>query len=297
FGPHLYAAGVLAAAQLSDGRRWFVQVPTGRVCDCGGRSLAGAVPAGHGERTAGATWAQPPAPLDGNRIAFSDGPGLVRVFSPGLDKTVWVYEAAGASSLSGEPPRVRAWGTAVFALVRRNHGCELDRLDPADGSSVWDEPVFLDAGRVDLAAADADDERLYVPVGGKVVALNRADGSDAWAAALPKRNGAAGWRVRAGKRVVIVYPDEAIPAEPVAGVWGRVERSFARAPLIGRLPLLADTLAEAWTDRTVPVLLFDPETGDLLKRFVLPARGPGVAARFDGDTAVVVTGAGVTWLR
>jgi len=47
----------------------------------------------------------------------------------------------------------------------------------------------------------------------------------------------------------------------------------------------------------VPVLLFDPETGELLRRLTLPARGPLVTAHLDGDTAVVVTGVGVTRLR
>jgi hypothetical protein len=297
FGPHLYAAGSLAAVQLSDGRRWFVSVATGRVCDCGGRSLDGSVPSGHGERTAGAPWAVPPARLKADRLAFSDGPGLVQVVSPALGKAVWTYEAPGESSLSGEPPRVRALGDDVFVLVRRNHVCELDRLDPADGTPAWDEPVFLDAGRVDLAAVDADDERVYVPAGGRLVAAWREDGSPAWRAELPALNGAAGWRVRAGRRAVIAYPTEAIPTEPVADVWGRVTRSFGRAPLAWRLPPLGETLAETWSDRRVPVLVFDPETGELLRRLTLPARGPVVTAHFDGDTALVVTGAGVTWLR
>jgi len=47
----------------------------------------------------------------------------------------------------------------------------------------------------------------------------------------------------------------------------------------------------------VPVLLFDPETGEVMKRFALAARGPGVTAHLAGNAAVVVTGAGVTWLR
>lgn len=297
FGPHLYAVGALAAAQLSDGRRWFVHVPTGRVCDCGGRSLAGPAPPGYGERTAGAAWAQPPAPLDGNRIAFSDGPGLVRAVAPGLDKTVWEYVAGRTAGLSGEPPRVRAWGPAVVVAVRRNHGCELDLLDPADGTSRWEEPAFLDAARTDLSAADADAERVYVPAGGRLAALSLEDGSEAWGVPLPRLNGSAGWRVRAGRRAVIAYPAEAVPGEPVAEVWGRVVRSFGRAPLAWRVPFLAGTLADTWTERTAPVLLFDPETGELLKQLTLPAHGPGVTVCLHGDVTAVMTGAGVTWLR
>ena len=297
FEPHLYAAGPLAAVQLSDGRRWFVNTATGCVCDRGGRSLAASVPTGYGELTARAPWPAPPARLKGDRIAFSDGPGLVQVFSPSLDKTVWTYDAPGASSLSGEPPRGRALGDNVFVLVRRNHGCELDRLMPQDGSQVWNEPVFLDAARLDLSAIDADEARVYVPVGERLLAVDLADGSAAWSADLPKLRGATGWRVRAGVNSLIAYPAEAIPAEPVAEVWERAVRSFARAPLARRLPLLAETLADTWAERSVPVMVLDPETGEVLKRLTLPARGPGVTAHLAGNTAVVVTGAGVTWLR
>jgi outer membrane protein assembly factor BamB len=297
FGPHLYAEGPLAAVQLSDGRRWFVNTTTGCVCDRGGRSLAGGVPTGYGERTAAAPWPAPPARLKGDRIAFSDGPGLVQVFSPSLDKTVWTYDALGAPSLSGEPPRVLARGDDVFVLVRRNHGCELDRLSPQDGTQVWNEAVFLDATRIDVTAIDADEARVYVPVGEKLRAFDLEDGSAAWSAGLPKLRGAAGWRVKAVASVLIAYPEEAIPAEPVADVWGRAVTSFGRAPLMWRLPLLAQTLAETWSERTAPVLLFDPATGELLKRLTLPARGPGVTAHLAGNTAVIVTGAGVTWLR
>lgn len=297
FGPHLYAAGPLAAVQLSDGRRWFVNTATGCVCDRGGRSHAGFVPTGYGERTSGAPWAAPPARLKGDRIAFSDGPGLVQVFSPSLDKTVWTYDAPGAPSLSGEPPQVRALGDEVFVVVRRNHGCELERLVPQDGTQVWNEPAFLDGGRVDVAALDADEERVYVPVGEKLRAFDLEDGSAAWSADLPKLRGAAGWRVKVGTDVLLAYPAEAIPAEPVAAVWERAVRSFGRAPLAWRLPGLADTIAETWSDRTVPVLLFDAATGELLKRLSFPARGPGVAVHLAGNTAVIITGAGATWLR
>jgi outer membrane protein assembly factor BamB len=297
FGPHLYAAGPVAAVQLSDGRRWFVNVATGRVCDHGGKSLAGSVPTGHGERTAGAWWAAPPAGVKGGRIACSDGPGLVNLVSPELDKTLWTHELSGESSLSGEPPQARLLAGRVYVLSRRNHGCELEQLVPQDASPVWTEPAFLDAGRLDIAALDADADRVYAPAGGKLTALDVGDGSVMWTAALPKLHGAAGWRVRAGPKAVIAYPAEAVPAEPQADVWGRAGRSFARAPLAWRLLPLGETLAETWAERTVPVLLFDPQTGEELKRLTLPARGPQVAARFAGDAAVVLTGAGATWLR
>ena len=64
-----------------------------------------------------------------------------------------------------------------------------------------------------------------------------------------------------------------------------------------RLPGLAASLYDAWVDRVVPVLLFDPETGQLLRRYDLPARGPAVRAWFEQDIAAVATGEQVIWLK
>ena len=108
---------------------------------------------------------------------------------------------------------------------------------------------------------------------------------------------ARGWIVRAGKNCVIAYPAEAIPAEPTDVLWERLTRSFLREPFVWRLPGLAGTLYDAWVDRAVPVLLFDPETGKRLARFDVVARGPGVTAWFDTDTAVIATGDRVVWLK
>ena len=205
------------------------------------------------------------------------------------------YEAEGEASLAGEPPQVRAWHDAVVVAVRRNHGIELDRVGPTDGKSSWSGgPAFLDAARADLHGADADSLRLYVPAAGKLFALTLEDGKPAWEVDLPAR---ADWSVRAGPNAVVVYPNLTLTEEPFEITWKRVCASFARSPLPWRLPGLTATLYDSWTDRTVPVLLFHPETGKLLKKLSLPARGSYVSACFDGELAVVATGDRVVWLR
>jgi hypothetical protein len=301
FEPHYLGTGRLLAVQLSDGRRWMVRADTGRVWDTEGGTFTGPVPPDFGSPTARVPWPHPPVEVEANRIAFSDGAGLVRFHSLSVGRTRGVYEADGGPSLSGEPPQVRTWGDAVFVSVRRNHGVDLDRIELTDGKSVWPRgPVFLDADRIDLAAADADPQNLYLPVGDKLCAFALEGGKAAWDAELPDTHGAGGWVVRAGRKVVIAYPAAAIPAEPIAAVRDRIADSFARRPLDlrgWRLPALAGTLYDAWVDRVVPVLLFDPETGQLLKELTIPARGPVVTAYFEGDLAVVATGDRVAWLK
>ena len=296
FEPQLYVAGRVVAAQLSDGRRWLIRGDTGRVWDGEGATFAGPVPLGSGAPTARAPWVLPPAEVDSNRVAFSDGPGLVRLVHLTTGRVKWGYEAGGESGLAGDPPQVHAWGDAVLVAVRRNTGVELDRVELGDGKSVWaGGPVFLPAARLDLSAADADPQRVYVPAGGKLLAIGLDDGKAAWAADLPAAGG--GWVVRAGRKAVIAYPAEAVAADPPGAALGRAAASFRRAPLPWRLPWLAANVYDSWTDRTVPVLLFDPETGELLKRLTIPARGPGVTAWFAGEVAVVATGDRVVWLE
>ena len=199
--------------------------------------------------------------------------------------------------LTGEPIRAWAWAGTLLVATRRNHGVEIERINSIDGKRMWtDGPAFVDADRVPLAHADADDDRVYVPAANKLLALALANGKPAWEADLPDARGA-GWVVRAGRSVVIAYPAAAIPEEAPAAVWERVRDSFLREPLAWRLPGLAATLYDAWVTRAVPVLLFDPETGKRLNRIDVPARGPAVSAWFDADRAVIATGDRVVWLK
>ena len=284
FGPHFAVCGGFVVAQLSDGRRWFVALHTGRPV---------AQPA-LGENTARVSWPHAPAEVGENLLALADGPGLVRLAQLG-GRVKWAYEVERDDGLAGEPPQVLAAGDALLVAVRRNHGVEIECVNAADGKPVWSRSAFADAFAIDLSAADADADCAYVPIANTLLALALATGKRAWAADLPAAPG--GWVVRAGTACVIAYPARAIPREPTADVLARVAKSFRREPFAWRLPGLALTLYDAWVDRTLPVLLFDPETGARVGRYDLPARGPAVRAWFDATTAVFATGDRVVWLK
>jgi outer membrane protein assembly factor BamB len=285
FGPHVFASGKMLIAQLSDGRRWTIRADTGKVLT------------GRAHETARVVWPQPPAAV-GAGVAVADGPGLIRVIDLADGLPLWEYDAGGEASLTGEPPQARAWGDAVFVAVRRNHGVEVDSLDPATGRTGWAcGPAFLDADRTDLSAADADDRHVYLSARDRLIALDRATGKTAWETELPEAHGAGGWTVVAGKKVLIAYPTTAVPGEPFPDVLDRVISSFARRPLGWRLPGLAATVYDAWAVRTVPVLLLDPETGDVLRTIEVPTRGPAVVAGTGRDQVVVVTADRVVWIK
>ena len=79
--------------------------------------------------------------------------------------------------------------------------------------------------------------------------------------------------------------------------WARIRNSFLRDPQPWRLPCLAAALYDCWTERTVPVILFDLETGKQLKTLAIPARGPCVQAVLEGDVSLIATGDRVCWLK
>ena len=288
FGAEFLVTGRLLLVQLSTGRRWLVSLDTGRP-----------LPAARADRpTAAAPWAAPPAELDADSVVVSDGAGLVRLLDPETGGVRWMHEAGRDASLTGEPPQTRGTDSAVLVAVRRNHGVELDRLDATDGLSSWSSgPAFLDVNRVSLAHVDADGEHVYVTAGNTLVALALKTGEAAWEAELPDARGAGGWVVRAGRECVVAYPEFAVPREPVAEMVGRAARSVRANPELWRLPALAAGLYDAWVARTVPVLLFDPETGRQLARIDVPAAGPHLTAWFDRDTAVVATGDRIAWFK
>ena len=210
----------------------------------------------------------------------------------------WTHEVDGEASLAGNPPQVKADRDALLVAVRRNHGFELDRLDRADGKSLWlSDAVFLDADDVRLAPRRMPIPSVVVPVGNRLVAVCLRDGKCSWQAKLPNANGAGRWVVRVGRQCVIAYAESAVPREPVADVLGRLLHSFESEPAVWRLPGLALGAYDAWVARGVPVLLFDPETGKRLARFDIPAAGPAVTAYFERDLAVIATGDRVVWLR
>ena len=287
FGEHFAICGKFAVVQLSDGRRWFVELVSGRV-----------VPRpALGTRTARVWWPLAPAVVNANRLLVADGPGLVRLLDTG-GRVKWAFEVEHADGLTGDPAQVRGWDEVLLVAIRRNHGVEIERVDMSDGTSAWVRgPAFADTDRIDLSAADADVDRVYIPAANKLLALNLTTGKTAWEAELPDAHAAGGWVVRSGKSCVIAYPANAIPAAPTVAVWARLVRSFRAAPHVWRLPALAATLYDAWMDRVVPVLLFDPVTGKQLRRFDVPARGPAVTAWLDANVAVIATGDRVVWLK
>ena len=149
-------AAQLLLVQLSDGEHWLVEADSGKRLP--GRKGS--------DRTARVAWRLPPAEVKPGLVAISDGPGTIHLLDLAGGKVVWTHEVDGESSLAGPPPQVKPDRDALLIAVERNHGFELDRLDPVDGTSLWPSgPAFLDASDINLAHADCDEEQIVVPAG------------------------------------------------------------------------------------------------------------------------------------
>ncbi len=253
-------------AQRSDGTRWLLDTRYGAHL--------------REDPTIDRPWRGPPAALDGDAIALVDGPNrIARLRSDG--RVEWTAMLGSESSLTGEPAEVRKLDQRLFVIVRRNHGSEIECLDPRDGERAWVAPILVTGTPVEADALALDRRHLLVATRELLVAFRRDTGRAAWSRPLdpPAR-----WRVAAVRDRLLVYAAEAVAREPVDPL-----RSFARFPHPRRLVGLAGTAWHGSLDRVVPIRLVDPVTGDVQQRLELRATG-AAAVSFDPEAVHMAAG-------
>lgn len=280
FGPYFLADNQAVVVQLSTGRRIAFDSATGELL--------------HDAPTSEIAWGGPPVRLTDGSVVVGDGADLARAIDPTSGRSVWLKPAdfEGESSSTGRPPTFRPLLEGAIAAVSRNHGVEIYRISRTE--KPWhDRSTLIPVGELDLTAADADTERVYLPVEGVLIALKLADGSKAWSAELPS---AGPWRVRVGRKTLAAYPIDPIPIDAPGPVLARQAELFAFRPSVCRLPGLSAALYDAWATRTVPVLLFDSESGELRRRIDLAA-GPIHVTQLGPDACVVATAGKAYWLK
>lgn len=218
----------------------------------------------------------------GERPALADGPGTVR--------RGWTFDAGRETSLTGRPPATREFADSTIVAVYRNYGLEVHRVSSVSGLSRWPRPACFAVGDLDLSLADADETHLYLAVDGTLHALSLADGRPAWTAPL----GDGDWRIRAGRRAIIAVRTEPLAEESPTDI---VARQLQRFPFsAARLPGFALAAYDAWTARTLPIVLVHPDSGKELRRLAVPT-GPIAAVNLTPDHPAVATAGTVYWLK
>ncbi len=269
FSPHFLAAGDVVLIQKSDGERWTLSADTGRVL--------------HTAPTCLTPWTMPPALTGGGSALIPDGAGRIAAVDLRSNRQLWQFDAEGETSLTGAAPEVRAFGADFYALIARNYGPELVRLDAKTGDAK--STVRVPGHRATLADAVADAGRIYLPYPGGIASWPRTGGGKFWTRGLAS---GVHWQATVTDRGPLLWTREPIPEEPLADVLPRLFRRFAEWPAPERVPGFAITLMQALFTGTATVLQLDSGTGDETARAEAPVLGPTLQLRRSGFGAVLL---------
>jgi outer membrane protein assembly factor BamB len=256
FSPHYVADDGWVLVQTA-GRCWALEAATGRRLH---EFAAGEEP-----------WPQPPLPLDGGRVACVPDAGRVAVLDVPARRTVCSYRLPRPLSLTGEPPQVHGGRDVLLVVIPRNYAYTLQRIDPETGRSLWPEEVLLGPHPVGAASLVADRERVWYAAGEVLTARASGDGRVLWE--QPLGGPSLGWRLLRAPSALAAWPAAARRAK-LHFCWqaASVESTVTRPP-------------ESGPGRGLPVLLFDPKTGQETQRLGLEAPLPRVRFRPGPDEA------------
>jgi outer membrane protein assembly factor BamB/tetratricopeptide (TPR) repeat protein len=188
FAPHFFAGGDWVLAQSGTGRRLFLDAATGRLL--------------HDHPSTG-PWAQDPLPLDDQRLCLVENGRVILLHAPS-GKEFWTYAPSWTTSWSGEPLQLLAKDNVLLAVIPRNYGCELERLDPGTGKALWDQPRLLGRDPVAARTISIDEGCCYYVADHVLTCRSLADGKRIWHKQLtvPSRR----WQTLRGSNCLLAYP-------------------------------------------------------------------------------------------
>jgi hypothetical protein len=190
-------------------------------------------------------------------------------------KELWSWKPRRPTTLTGEPPHLFGDRDALFLLVSRNLGYELERLNPTTGDHVWADGVGLGNRPPNPEAIVANKKAVYLACGGTVTALALSDGKLLWNNPLGVT--APRWRLARTANCLVAWP-----LEMDLGLgWGWLAA--------GDLPVAAPLKARL--GQPFPVLLIDPGDGKVVQRLSFESALPeGTVQLFAGHMVVGVPG-------
>ncbi len=252
--------------QPSHGQAWLVDARTGRklqVFD------ARANP-----------WRSPPVVIGEHRVCLQPDPQHLIVYEVSSGKAAWRHQVDRPIGLSGELLQTAVAGDGLLAIIPRNHGFELIRLDAASGKPSWAGPRFLGVDRPVLADATWDRDAVYLPIADVLHALSLVDGKRLWTRPLGAVPG--GWRVRRTRNYLLVHPNQAAAEMPFGLA---VRRYLPTAPgglyptpvsLFTGLPGVLTWLCREQSPSRFVLIACSPRDGRQLQRLDCGARGTSV---------------------
>jgi outer membrane protein assembly factor BamB len=273
FQPHFLADADWLLLQTTGGHRLALDSETGRLLH-----EAGADPV---------PWAQPPLSLGAGTACLVDGPRSILRLHATDGEEIW-RQALRWPSLTGEPAHLIGDGRVLLALVSRNYGWELNRLDPETGRPLWRHPRPHSPAPVAAASVAFDRRAVYFVAKQRLYAVALDDGHALWSQPLAGPDGP--WRTLRAADALLVHP-----LDPQRE---HMEESAAAALFSASDPLalacLLTRVRAATKDRPhpcrLPLFLFNPADGRLLQRLDFTADGLRAAVQPTEAGLAVVLG-------
>ncbi len=192
-----------------------------------------------------------PLQLDGSVCLIGDS-RQISALDLANGRVLWERVLPRPLSLTGETPDLVGDGRTVLAILPRNYGFTVQRLDPKSGAFAWSEEAPVGPDRIPASSFAFDEQVAFVASRNIATALSLADGSTLWECSLPAPAG--DWSLRRVSSLLIAYPTA-----------GRT-RKFDSRWLSVSLQLTVAQPPEEHPGHGTPVLLLDPKTGEVLQR-------------------------------
>jgi outer membrane protein assembly factor BamB len=174
--------------QIASGERWLLDARTGNVRYRGSTTAA---------------WVQPVLRIDERRsIVVPDARRIVSFDREG-GKEIWSFTPPCLTNLSGEPPRLLGSSDALLAVIARNHGYFLQRLDPATGQPIWNVEPALGAVAVEPSQIAITSTAFCWANRGTLVCCDLASGKRLWEQPWPAPGP---WRIATTPNGLLLHP-------------------------------------------------------------------------------------------
>jgi hypothetical protein len=234
------------------------------------------------------TWSSEPHPVDLQEarrrlVRFTYGTalrgepnGVVALVDEGQPSVpLGIYRAPWSTSLTGGAPHVFGDESLCLALVPRNQGFELLRLEHPSLRPLWSVAAYELRDGFDVRAATWDERAVYFVHASELQARAVATGSLLWKCALPAGSGP--WKVErlAGRLLVWPQSHAGLPALP------------------GLLDPFTATVTLAFGRRgigSVPILFVDTQSGGVKDRLDVPHDGGPVFVNVQGTRLMASAG-------
>jgi outer membrane protein assembly factor BamB len=207
----LYPGGRFNPSFHAGAERLVVQIGTGELMLLdrrSGRLVREAIGSNH-------AWLHAPVRVGKDCLGLMQDARHVVCYNSVTGKEAWIhqtFERTDTTLLTGEVPRLLGNEKVLLAIVPRNYGNQLVRLDSVTGAQLWSHTTDIRPEALDPGRASLDESAVYYANGyadqNVLCARSLKDGQQVWAKSLPSTGRS--WRTVCVGAWVLAYPSSLI---------------------------------------------------------------------------------------